>query len=633
MIQNLRQYSDNWFFKGLLGLIVLCFVFFGVGDLIRNIIYDRPIAKVGKHTVSMEELDRALKIEVQRIQSIKKAPVSMEELNKLGFVEKILDRIVAQHLLEQEINNLKIVVSDSVVRQNIKGLQPFLKDGQFDAALYKSVLQNIGISEQNLVKDIRRQILDQQYFLSFSDAATISPYYRDILIDGMIKKRSFASVTVNLNAITLTQKITPEDVEDFYNSHKDYYKKPESRDLTVLKLDLEKLSQKIDVQDEELKKIYEDRKSTYSDPEKRTIKKVTLKTEDEAKNILDLLKDQKNIKDVIKKQKDLNVEAFENITKKDWKEDNAEKIFNLGLNENSGIIRQQNEFSIYVVEGINPEKQKSFDVVKAEILKEIKIERFQETYKTIKHKIEDDLAGGSKIEDVAKEHSLDFHFVKGLTKDGDALTHVKALKDMEKHIIDQAFELSEGNASNVIDTSYDKSVVVFVSKIHAEHVPELKDIKDKVEKDATSEKKHKKGAELVQKIAQEAKSAADLSKFAAQNHFSFVTDRSYSRLSIAEDKELLATKVVGVFDKAFSLPLNRAIASATVDGFIVVMPVKEMNDKSIDQTKKQEIIKRLNGLMHDAIAWLMVETLKSKYSVDIKSKNLEAFLKIILKNE
>ncbi|CAO5683300.1 MAG: Peptidyl-prolyl cis-trans isomerase D [Holosporales bacterium] len=633
MIQNLRRYSDSWLFKGLLSVIVLCFVFFGVGDLIRNIIYDRPIAKVGSHSISMEELDRALKSEIQRLSAIRKSPVSIAELNQFGFVEKTLDRLVAQHLLEQEVSRLKIVASDNVIRQNIKSLQPFLKDGQFDSVQFKTILQNVGISEQMLVKDIRRQIIDQQFLLSFSEAATISPYYRDLLLSGMTSKRSFASVTIPLKSIILDEKLAPEDIEIYFDRNKDIYKKPENRDIKILKIDLHKLAQKVSVHEDDLKKTYNDRKNTYLDPEKRTVKKLIFKKQNEAENVLSLLKDGKKLKDISKKIVDLNIKTFDHVARTDWSEDNGETVFGLNVNEYTQITPYKGEFCIYVIDNILPQKPRAFEAVKADIEKEIKIERFQEEYKAIRRKIEDDLAGGAKLADIAKEYSLEIIPVKGLTKAGSELDAALKLKEIKKDIVEQSFDLGEGNASNVIDTSFDLAFVVFVEKIHAEKVPDLKDVFEKVKNDLILEKKNKKGAELAQKLANEAKSVNDLSKFASAHSFVFAHDQKYSRITIAENKELEKTRALGLYDRAFSLPLNKAIAGAVLDGFVVVMPEKDLGEKDIDSEKRNEIVKRLNALMHDAIASIIVESLKKSYSVDIKSKNLEAFLKLVIKSE
>lgn len=630
MIQNLRQYADNWYFKGFLGLVVFGFVFLGVGDLIRSLVYDRPIAVVGDSSISMEELDRTLRTELKRIQVTQKIQVNLSDLEQYGFIEKMLEKLIAQHVLTQELERLHVVASDTTIQNNVKNLQPFLKDGVFDPALFDTFLKNTGLTEQGLVRDMRKQIMDQQYFLSFSLAAALPDFYKDVLLKAMLQKRVFAAVTIETSKITLTDKIQDVDVEAFYNENKDAYKKAESKDLQVFILNVAELAKKITVSDADLKDAFENRKDLYATPEKRSFKKITAPTQEAAEQVVKVYKESKSLDGILKAVKDVKVEEIKSISLDMIKGQAGEDLFKLKQAELSGIMAEDIGFAIYMVDKISPATKKTFDDVKVDLLKDIQIERYQDDFKKLKNKLEDDLAGGRKLDEIAKELNMSLVTLKDVGMDGKNITD-KALNGFEKDVLDQAQQLGENNASNVIDVTSDKSIVVFVQKVTAEHLPEFSAIKKNVTDDYTTYQKRVKAAKIAQEIAV-AKTVGQMAELASKNAVTLKTNITFSRMQIAEDKSLQENGSIMIYDRAFALPIGKAIAGPVKEGFLVLMPEKEIEKTQIDQGKKDELLKRFDGLMHESMANLLIESLKKRYKVDIKKDRLDAYKKMVNKD-
>ncbi|CAO4839886.1 MAG: Peptidyl-prolyl cis-trans isomerase D [Holosporales bacterium] len=629
MIQNLRQYADNWYFKGFLGLVVFGFVFLGVGDLIRSLVYDRPIAVVGDSSISMEELDRTLRTELKRIQVTQKVQVNLSDLEQYGFIEKMLEKLIAQHVLTQELERLHVVVSDTTIQNNVKSLQPFLKDGVFDPSLFDTFLKNTGLTEQGLVRDMRKQIMDQQYFLSFSLAATLPDFYKDVLLKAMLQKRVFAAVTIDASKMTLTDKILDADVEAFYNENKEIYKKAESKDIQVLILNVADLAKKITVPETDLKEAFENRKDLYATPEKRSFKKIMVPTQEAAEQVIKVYKESKTLDAVLKTVKDVKIEEIKPLSL-DMIKGQAEDLFKLKQAELSGIMAEDMGFAIYMVDKISPASKKTFDDVKAELVKDVQIERYQDDFKKLKNKLEDDLAGGRKLDDMAKELNMSIVTLKDVGMDGKGLTD-KALNGFEKDVLEQAQQLGENNASNIIDVTSDKSIVVFVQKVIAEHLPEFSAIKKNVTEDYTNYQKRVKASKIAQEIAI-AKNVGQMAELASKNSVTLKTNITFSRMQIAEDKSLQENGAIMIYDRAFALPIGKAIAGPVKEGFLILMPEKEVEKSQMDQSKKDELLKRFDGLMHESMANLLIESLKKRYKVDIKKDRLEAYKKMVNKD-
>lgn len=630
MIQSLRYYSESWLFRAFLAIIVFCFVFIGAGDLIQSFVYDRPIATVGKHTISQEEFDRTLRNDIARIQATTKSQVTIQDLNKFGFVEKVLERLIAQHLLQQEIQRLGITASQNTIRNNARTMDPFLQDGQFDPTQFKTVLKRAGLTEQVLVQDIRKQLTQQQYFSTFAQASVLPPFYRDFLLTAMLQKRSFSIVFVDPKNVTVDEAtVTSEDLKKFYEEQKEAYKEQEKRDITVVYFDLKKLADVHAVTAEEVKDFYEKRKETYVAPEEREVYKIFTPTETKLEEVRKEIDKAKNIDHLAEKIKDIRVENLGLLKKNNLPESAADFIIDTDAGKYSQPHQEGLGFVIYFVKKILPQKQKDLSEIQQEIREEIALERFQEDYKKMRDKIEDEIAAGVNLEEVITTYKLSKYNFSKFSMDT-SFKDKTELFDIEKDVKQQAFDLSEGSAGNIVEATPYKSFMVVVDKVYPEHILEFEEVKARIKKEIINEKKEKKSEEIAKKIATAAKNPESLAKLSKENNLTVETNRVYSRKTAAEDESLQKKGSLGALDRAFSLPLNKATFSAIKYGFIIVMPEKDITS-AFDEKEKSDMLKRFDQLMYESIATLLTDDLKKFYNVKIKKENLDAYLKRITK--
>lgn len=630
MIQSLRYYSESWFFKAFLTLIVFCFVFIGAGDVIRSIMFDRPIATVGKHSISQEEFDRTLRNDIARIQEATKSQLTINDLNQFGFIEKVLERLIAQHLLQQEIERLGITISENTIRNNARTMEPFLQDGQFDPTQFKTVLKRVGLTEQALVQDIRKQLTQQQYFSTFAGALVLPPFYKDMLLTAMLQKRAFSVVTIDPKNITVNESsITDENLRQFYDTQKESYKELEKRDITVVYFDLKKLSQPHAVTEEEIKDFYEKRKETYITPEEREIYKIFAPTETKLEEARKEIDSAKNIEKLTDKVKEISVEHLGLLKKNNLPENASDFILDTEAGKYSQARKEALGFVMYFVKKISPQKQKELGEVQQEIREEISLERFQEDYKNMRNKIEDDIAAGTNLNDVIASHKLEkFKFNKISMET--SFKDEKALKDIEKDIKQQAFDLTEESSGNVLEATPYKSFMVVVDKIYPEHILEFDDVKSRVKKEIIEQKKEEKAEEIGKKIANAVKNPESLAKLCKENNLTVEMHKIYSRKSAAEDDSLQKKGLLNAIDRAFSIPLNKAMFAAIKDGFAIIMPEKDIQS-TFNEKEKADMLKRFDQLMYESITTFLTDDLKKYYSVSIKKENLDAYLKLITK--
>jgi peptidyl-prolyl cis-trans isomerase D len=635
VLQNLRDQSGNWFFKFILITIAASFFIFGIGDMIRGIFSHQSVAVVGNKDISMAELDAEVRHEFRRIQVERQGSITLEELIKIGFVDKILERIINRTVLTQEMERLQLTASENVIRNNIQSMEPFMENGRFDHEKFQSILKNAGLNQKGLVGNMRRQIIERQYFLSFAHAGVQSQYYRNILIDAMLQKRDFSIVTINANEMTVDKKLSDQEISDFFEAHKTNYTIEETRDIAIVHLDLKQLSKNINVSGEELNAAYHNKKHLYFSPETRHIQKTIFSTEDAAQKAYSLLEQKKDFKTIVKNLKEAKTIDLGEITKNILPESDQETVFDLKKGEHTGIIADSDKFIIYEVISINNEKQQSFEEVRAELLDTVRLEKFQEDYKAIKDKIEDELAGGNALENIAHSMKLPLLNINNLTKDGAALDNpeYKTLLPLKEQILDQAYKLDADHTSPVLDITTHDSFILSVKKISAQHIPIFSDVKEKVINDALNYLKMVKAAEVAQKIAKKAENSATLTKLVKEYKVTMTTNHIYSRMSIIDNADLREQLMADAVERAFSVPLNQAIAGRAKKGFVVIVPTKDLEISTEERKKSEDLIKRMDEMITESMIDLLINNMKHHHPIKINSDNLNKFISMISKSE
>ncbi len=637
MLQSLREQSGKWFVKVLFGAIIASFLVWGVGDVIHSYNALRPIAKVGKHAISYEEFAHALQQQVTQLQQAAKGRVSPEQLKQMGVHGHVLDKLVNQAILEQELIRSNLSVSDALVRHQVHSVPQFQHNGAFDKRLFEELLRHNGISEKKFIEDIRQSLLTQQLVNPLVKGISLPKSYREVIYQTLNEDRIFTVVRISNSKIKPSKKASDDDLKTSYNQNKEQYAVQEFRKVTLVLIDNKALMKDVPVTEEELKAEYEKRLANFSIPEKRFVKNLTYPTKALAEDALKSLQKGRLMSAVVRDVKGGDYADQGSVTKDQLPEAVADIVFALEAGQNSPIIETQFGSLIYQVSKIEPAYVKPLSEVQAQLEEEIRLQKSEDHIHQIKNRIEDALAAGSKLSDVAKEHHLTVETVsdldvKGLdTKDKPVLITLD--KDAKKLIIEQAFNLGEGSESSVVDANSMLSFIVRVEKITPAYVPEFADVKEKVRENWMTENKQKEAAETAHKIMQEAKSLGDLTRLSNKYGATLSSNHTINRMdaeqqtasdpkkNIKEEslKDILSPDLLA---KAFQLGLEQATYGAVKDGFAVVM-LQKVVPFTPDSKKIETFHKIIDQMMEKDLTALLIDSFRLNHPVVINQETLD----------
>ena len=157
MIQELREYSKNIFFKLLMGVIAITFVLsFGVGSFFGD--RKEVVAKVNDQEILLKEYREAYQNRLRALQQQfgENAEQFAEQLN---LRQQVFNQLIDRYLLLTDAAELNLIATDFELQDFIRKQPFFQQNGQFDYDTYETVLSQNRIVRHEYETSLRADIL------------------------------------------------------------------------------------------------------------------------------------------------------------------------------------------------------------------------------------------------------------------------------------------------------------------------------------------------------------------------------------------------------------------------------------------------------------------------------------------
>ncbi|MEM6678367.1 MAG: SurA N-terminal domain-containing protein [Pseudomonadota bacterium] len=165
MLEFIRRGVKSIFAKILLGLLVLSFAVWGIGDIF-SFSGATTVARVGEQEVTADQFADALTRNQARISREAGRLVSLAEMREQGFGLRVMGALLRDATLKAEAQMLGFSAPDSAVAEAIRNMEAFQgPDGEFSSVAYRAFLgqQNFSVPA---FEELRRSLLEQQVLLN-----------------------------------------------------------------------------------------------------------------------------------------------------------------------------------------------------------------------------------------------------------------------------------------------------------------------------------------------------------------------------------------------------------------------------------------------------------------------------------
>jgi len=216
MINSFRNFAKTKFAGLLVFIMIIPFVFWGMGGMFSSG-NTNNIAKINKKNISTQDfIDHISKSNIPE-QSIR------ENLDK-NIIEELLSTLVSTTLLDLEIKDFDLTVSENTLLKMIKSNKNFHNEnGNFERIKYEKFLLENNQSAPGFEARLKNRELQKNLF-DFVGAGTVSPKFlvKKLFVE---ENRSLEVDFIALsNFYKNKTKITEKELKEFINENKDNLK-------------------------------------------------------------------------------------------------------------------------------------------------------------------------------------------------------------------------------------------------------------------------------------------------------------------------------------------------------------------------------------------------------------------------
>lgn len=275
MISALRRSLDSWIARGFFLIMVVAFIVWGVGDVVRLIGTDTWVAKVAGTTIELPQAQQAFQQQITDMQRRMPSGTDITPEMRRTIAMAAIQGLIGQTTLAQEQRRLGVVVPDSAVRQAVFAIPQFHgPSGQFDQATFQAVLRNNNMTEPQLLEMVRGRLAQQQLLGTLAAGMAPPDLMAKQVFAYQFEQRSADLVELPFSAAPAPPTPTDAVLQRWYDNHPDYYSTKEYRRIKAVVLAPETLAKDIPITDAELHTAYDARKALYVKPERRSVQVV-----------------------------------------------------------------------------------------------------------------------------------------------------------------------------------------------------------------------------------------------------------------------------------------------------------------------------------------------------------------------
>jgi parvulin-like peptidyl-prolyl isomerase len=222
MLRFMRKYATGYLIKILFGLIIVVFIFWGVGSF-RDA--DRVVAEVGPYKVSATEYRESYNRLVNFYRMLFREKFDEGAVKELKLRERAMDDLVDQYLLLLQAKQLGLSVSDREFAERLARMGEFQTNGQFDEKKYLELLKRNGLDPKQFEESERRSMLTRKVASVLGDIAA-SPsdaeaWGRYVKVRGRV---NLGYVEFDPSDYKTKVNVTDKEISDIYEKEKDTYK-------------------------------------------------------------------------------------------------------------------------------------------------------------------------------------------------------------------------------------------------------------------------------------------------------------------------------------------------------------------------------------------------------------------------
>ena len=427
MLTSIKKATSSFFTKVLIGLIILPFVFWGMGDVFRtgnqNVLVNIDAEKIGVQNF------------VNYLSQLNLTDEQRKNLSKTDLLDRILSDYIGKKIIAMEIETGGVKLSNSSLKEIITSDETFKKDNQFSRTEYEKFLLENRMSPTMFEQNISEQEKKRQLLTYLSEGINLPNFLINKEFQNENQNKTIQYL--ELDDLYKNKKFTDEEIKKIYDENKQFLVR-EFKKINFVELLPSNLTGQPEYNEAYFKRIDEIENGILDGKKVNDFAQefnLSLKTINET----DRNKKNKLGQDIIKLEDGL-----------------FERIFNVEANKAS-LINLNNKYFLSEVESINKITRDLEDKeIRDAITSQLKIKYIAESNIKIVKQLSEGKFKKEQFDNFSKENNIS---IKNTT--------LKNLEDetiFNKDIIREIFKVKDNELQLITDSTLTKNYIIYSVK-------------------------------------------------------------------------------------------------------------------------------------------------------------------------
>ena len=427
MLTSIKKATSSFFTKVLIGLIILPFVFWGMGDVFRtgnqNVLVNIDAEKIGVQNF------------VNYLSQLNLTDEQRKNLSKTDLLDRILSDYIGKKIIAMEIETGGVKLSNSSLKEIITSDETFKKDNQFSRTEYEKFLLENRMSPTMFEQNISEQEKKRQLLTYLSEGINLPNFLINKEFQNENQNKTIQYL--ELDDLYKNKKFTDEEIKKIYDENKQFLVR-EFKKINFVELLPSNLTGQPEYNEAYFKRIDEIENGILDGKKVNDFTQefnLSLKTINET----DRNKKNKLGQDIIKLEDGL-----------------FERMFNVEANKAS-LINLNNKYFLSEVESINQITRDLEDKeIRDAITSQLKIKYIAESNIKIVKQLSEGKFKKEQFDNFSKENNIS---IKNTT--------LKNLEDetiFNKDIMREIFKVKDNELQLITDSTLTKNYIIFSVK-------------------------------------------------------------------------------------------------------------------------------------------------------------------------
>ena len=514
MLQHLRAKTSGRIASACIVIVALAVGLWGIQGVFEAAYHPHDVARVGRAVITGDHFREALQHMRLMETGAAWAKIQADPQRRSTVRQQLLNQMIFKLGALDGLDKYRYYLDDSVIQETLAQLPPFQVNGQFSFDRYQAILTQMGLSEAEVLTDIRLDLLTQYLHAVLRQSTFLLNTEAAFNQSALLERRDVGFFVIKPALKETMRHLTDTQIQSYYTAHRATFKQPPTVSLHYIEVPFSTVRGTLNPSQQTLRAAYREQSAHFRVPARYQGTQVWIRP------AVDL-----NTATSIKKMKQL----FKQLSLTDQAQEALIKHFKQGMwtvrieptatwrtVPQSGPISTwvqhlkpgqisalktlpEHHYTFFKLKAFQPEFVRPFQAVAQQLRSQLIQQQFQQKLSIVFEKLAERVYTEPKtLQPAAQQFKVSVRHFSSLREDQQPKKGVFAEPIMWK-LLFGADQPPVGENSEVIALK-DRWVIFNIQSITPARVPSLEAIKQKVQQYAAQDIAYKRAEKMVHKI-------------------------------------------------------------------------------------------------------------------------------------